>query len=95
MNKQDEKKMESHPLERGRNDVVRLLEYSLQYNIENAFIRFPMFPHQKICDVYALSKSQRERLLADRVSQEEPPFDHRIVEQKEKLREMAKDPSNR
>jgi hypothetical protein len=94
-NKKYQKKKKSLPHESGRNDVVRLLKFSLQYHVENAFKDFPMFTTHEILAIYAISKSDRKKLLAARVAKLEPPVDHRSASQREKLRDIATDPSNR
>jgi hypothetical protein len=74
---------------------VGLLKFSLQYHFDAAVVRFPMFSAHQIREVYALTKSERQRLLAERTTEQERPRDHRTAAQKEKLRDIATDPSNR
>ena len=78
-----------------RNDFVRLLEFSLDYRLDTALKRFPMFSAQQIRELYGLSKTQREKLLADRQGSARPAGQHRNPAQTEKMREQATDPSNR
>jgi hypothetical protein len=84
-----------------KNDVTRLIEFSLQYHLETAIAAFPMFSKVQIRSIYAMTKGDRRRLLAERVSGEAPhsimhPIrQHRNAAQAEKMLEQATDPSNR
>ena len=93
--KPHKKQKEIRLLEFGRKDVVKLLEFSLHYPFDNAVASFPMFSKQQLREVSALSRSTREKLLAERLATQELPPEHRVLAQKEKLRDIAMDPSNR
>jgi len=78
-----------------RNDVTRLMKFSLEHPIHRAMTRFPMFSAQQIVALYAMSLSQRKKLLADRLADDTAPVTHRSPAQVAKLREIGTDPSNR
>jgi hypothetical protein len=84
-----------------KNDVTRLIEFSLKYHLDVALTRFPMFSKQQIRAVYLMSEGERKRLVAGRgagnvVASTESSFQqHRNPAQTEKISEQATDPSNR
>lgn len=83
-----------------RSDVTRLIQFSLEYKLDTALVKFPMFSKHQIRAVYAMSKSQRLQLLAERTvggsisSVEEALETHRSPAQVVKLIEVGTDPSN-
>lgn len=84
-----------------KRDFARLVEFSLLYRMQNAVKMFPMFSKQQIAALYAMSKAQRQKALAQRDSDEtggsiiRPIPDHRSRAQAKKSAEQATDPSNR
>jgi ABC-type phosphonate transport system ATPase subunit len=84
-----------------KNDVTRLIEFSLRYHLDVALAQFPMFSKKQIRDVYAMSETERRRLVAGRgagdviASAEHGVQTHRSPAQTQKTAEQATDPSNR
>jgi hypothetical protein len=84
-----------------RNDVWRLVGFSLKYRIDLACTAFPMFSRTQIESVYRMSVANRSSLLSVCGSDESVPStvrpfnDHRDPSQSAKMREQATDPSNR
>jgi hypothetical protein len=84
------------------NDLKRLIEFSIENDMESAVALFPMFSPQQIRGLYDISISQRLQLLhewgvedsatAHFVRQFRDPHD---PAQAEKIREQATDPSNK
>lgn len=78
-----------------RNDLTRLIEFSLRHSCNTAVKTFPMFESSQILYIYSLSPSFRRRLLQERTDDDWLPKQFRNPEQAEKMAEIATDPSNR
>ena len=83
------------------NDVKRLIEFSIEDNLESAIALFPMFSPQQIRGLYDISISQRVQLLhgwgvEDRPRPTSPPFPRSSQPGPgREIRQQAADPSNR
>ena len=84
------------------NDLKRLIEFSIEDNLESALASFPMFSPQQIQGLYDISISQRLHLLHEwGVEDSETAHfvrhfhDPHNPAQAEKIREQRTDPSNK
>jgi hypothetical protein len=84
------------------NDLKRLIEFSIEDGLEPAIAAFPMFSPRQIQSLYDISISQRVCLLHE-WGTEDPAMTHFLRHfhdphdpaQAEKIREQARDPSNK
>ena len=84
------------------NDLKRLIEFSIEDNLESAIASFPMFFPQQIRGLYEISISQRLQLLQE-WGVEDSAMDHflrhfhsqRNPAQAEKIGQQETDPSNK
>lgn len=84
------------------NDLKRLIEFSIENNVELASASFPMFSPKQIRGLYDISISQRLQLLQE-WGVEDSEMAHFLRHfhdphdpaQAEKIRQQATDPSNR
>jgi hypothetical protein len=83
-------------------DLRRLIEFSIEDNVESAIPVFPMFSPKQIQSLYDISISQRLRLLQE-WGVEDAAMSHFLRHfhdphdpaQAEKIRQQASDPSNK
>jgi hypothetical protein len=82
-------------------DVKRLIEFSIENDMESAVALFPMFSAQQIGGLYDISISQRVQLLHEWGIEESTAHflrhfhDPHNPAQAEKIKQQATDPSNR
>ena len=84
------------------NNLKRLIEFSIENNLESAISSFPMFSPQQIRGLYDISISQRLQLLQE-WGVEDSAMAHFLRHfhdphdpgQAEKIRQQATDPSNK
>ena len=84
------------------NDLKRLIEFSIENNVEAAVASFPMFSPKQVRGLYDISISQRLHLLHV-WGVEDSAFSHFLHRfhdphnpaQAEKIRQQATDPSNK
>ena len=83
-------------------DLKRLLEFSIEDNVESALASFPMFSPQQIRSLYDISISDRLRLLNEWGTEDSATShflrhfrDPHDPAQAEKIRQQATDPSNK
>jgi hypothetical protein len=83
------------------NDLKRLIEFSIENNLESALSSFPMFSSGQIQGLYDISISQRLQLLHEWGVEDSTAahfvrhfHDPHNPAQAEKIREQAHDPSN-
>ena len=84
------------------NDLKRLIEFSIESNLESALALFPMFTAQQIRGLYDISISQRLQLLHEWGVEDSAAghfvrhfHDPHNPAQAEKIKQQATDPSNR
>ena len=84
------------------NDVKRLIEFSIENNLESAVSLFPMFSAPQIQGLYDISISQRVQLLHGWGVEDSPTahflrhfHDPHNPAQAEKIKQQTTDPSNR
>ena len=84
------------------NDLKRLIEFSIENNLESALALFPMFSPQQIRGLYDISISQRLQLLHEWGVEDSATahfvrhfHDFHNPAQAEKIRQQASDPSNK
>jgi hypothetical protein len=83
------------------NDLKRLIEFSIENDVESAISSFPMFSPKQIRGLYDISISQRLQLLQE-WGVEDSAMSHFLRHfhnphdpaQAEKIRQQASDPSN-
>ena len=83
------------------NELKRLIEFSIENNLESALASFPMFSPQQIQGLYDISISQRLQLLQEWGVEDSGAahflrhfHDPHNPAQAEKIRQQATDPSN-
>lgn len=82
-------------MESTRNDLTRLIEFSLQkMSVDAAIKLFPMFTPRQISCVYEMTVGVRQRMLNGRVNHQVVP-NYRTPAQLQRMAEIAIDPSNR
>ncbi len=84
------------------NDLKRLIEFSIENNLESALASFPMFSAGQIQGLYDISISQRIQLLHEWGVEDSAAahflrqfHDPHNPAQAEKIRQQATDPSNK
>jgi hypothetical protein len=84
------------------NDLKRLIEFSIEDNVEAALASFPMFSPQQIRSLYDIGISERLRLLKEWGTEDSAAshflrhfHDPHDPAQAEKIRQQATDPSNK
>jgi hypothetical protein len=83
------------------NDLKQLIEFSIENNLESALALFPMFTDVQLRRLYDITISQRLHLL-HQWGTEDAAMSHFLRHfhdphnpaQAEKIRQLAKDPSN-
>jgi hypothetical protein len=83
-------------------DLKRLIEFSIEDNVESALAAFPIFSPQQIRSLYDISISQRLHLLKEWGTEDSATahflrhfHDPHDPAQAVKIREQATDPSNK
>jgi len=84
------------------NDLKRLIEFSIESNLESALSLFPMFSPKQIRGLFDISISQRIQLLHEWGVEDSSAahflrqfHDPHNPAQAEKIRQQATDPSNK
>jgi len=83
------------------NDLERLIEFSIENDVEASIASFPIFSPEQIRRLYAISVSRRLHLLQE-WGIEDPAMDHFLHHfhghqnpaQAEKIRQQETDPTN-